>query len=358
MPAAKIPTMTPIDGDFENKHIVSMLQFSADDVMQIIDEAYLMQQVLELQRGATLLPNHTLVAMMAQDSSRTGGSFAAAMDKLGGRGRVPDIGHSSMNKGEDFYDTATCLATQADVLVIRTAEEGGVEKTIKTLQQHQKLMFDRDEEVWDTRIINAGDGTNEHFTQTLMDLFAIHRHFGNLHGLEITFVGPLNTYRVTNSLAIGASLFGMKVNLVQPKFSPMQSKFVDILEKAGCLGDIATDVRPFLKQSHIIYVARAAVEYAKDEKEEAMMRKFLAKNTITSKLLKAAGDQTIVMHALPRNSEIDRGCDDLWRSYYISQMRGGIPTRMALLAKMFGKSAKETLGQRVKSDRSPVLTSV
>lgn len=340
---AHIAQIAPIAGDFQTKHIVSIGQFSKEDILQVLEEAYLMQQLQAAHKGAGLLPNHVLVAMMAQDSSRTGGSFATAMDRLGGKGRIPDLGHSSMNKGEDFNDTALCLATQADVLVVRTAEDGGVEKAIQAIQVQQQLLWERDKEEWDVRIINAGDGTNEHPSQTLIDLFTMHKRFGGLEGLELTFVGALGAYRATNSLALAASLFGMKVNLVMPEFSPMQAKFVDKLNQAGCLGEVATDVRPFLKKSQVIYVARAAVEYAKNAAEEKQMRGFLAQNTITPALLKETGAETVIMHPLPRNSEIDKRVDPLAQNLYVAEMRNGIPVRMALLAKMFGVSAADAL---------------
>lgn len=340
---SKIASTRPVDGDFASTHIISMEQFEAPDIMRVVEGAADMEAMLKDKGKIDILKNHILIAMMEQDSSRTGGSFVSAMESLGGSGRIPDLGRSSANKGEDFLHSVVTYATQSDVLVIRSDKDGSVTEAAEYLEMIENEMLAHGNRTLGTRIINAGDGKNEHPSQTFVDLTTMYRHFGHLSGLRLTLVGAAAEYRAAHSLAIGASRFGMTVNIVTPDVSPMPDKYLDILTDRGCPVTTDTALMPFVAESDVIYCMRPAMENVNDDARKAAILKAYEGYTITPEVMQEAPEGTIVMHPMPINREIARGFDTDPRARYFDQMAVGIPVRMEMLVSMFDKPPQDLL---------------
>jgi aspartate carbamoyltransferase catalytic subunit len=214
--------MKPINGDATNKNLLSMRQLSEPDIYGYITEAYAAEHYRNSpQRGLNLLPFHSLKAVMKQPSTRTGGSMTTAMQKLGGSADlISGMSASSEAKGESIPDSNIAFATQADIIGMRTAEEYGPMDAAREM-----IKAVRDEEIpFAVPVINLGDGRNEHPTQTLGDLFTMHKIFvdqrgGELSGKTLVTVGDQERYRAIHSLILGSVAVGMNVIAVESSVS-------------------------------------------------------------------------------------------------------------------------------------------
>src|SRR5476651_2160324 len=178
-----------------------------ETLSELFDKADAMKQVVEEKGGNNVLAGRVMAALFYEPSSRTFGSFVAAMQRLGG-GVIPFQGMSSSSvaKGESLADTAKVFSSFADVLVMRNPEVGSVDTLAKN--------------AW-VPVISAGDGIGEHPTQALLDAYTIRAEFGNIDDLHIVIVGELAHYRPVNSLAKLLALFpGLKISFVAfPEFA-------------------------------------------------------------------------------------------------------------------------------------------
>jgi len=246
----------------------------------------------------------------------------AAMQRLGGAViPISEVRYSSVAKGESLPDTVRTLGCYADVIVIRHPEVGSAALAAKHARKP---------------VINAGDGVGEHPTQALLDTFTIREELGRLDNLNVTMLGDLKYGRTVHSLARLLTQFkGIKLNYVSPKALRMPREVIEEVQAKGYPQSEHTTIDKVLPETDVLYVTR--VQRERFEKP-AEYEKVKSAYVITPKVMKPAKTEMIVMHPLPRVTEISKEFDDDPRAAYFRQMEYGLYVRMALLAMVLGKA--------------------
>lgn len=313
-----------ISGKFKGQDILSLDQFTSGDINKVIKIAQKLKPLREKGKPSRLLLGNIITLLFYEPSSRTFSSFASAAQQLGaGVITIQDAKTvSSVAKGETLTDTINTLESYSDLIVIRHPQAGSAVEAAG---------------VGSVPVINAGDGTNEHPTQTLIDLYTISENKGRLNNLTGLLAGDMLNGRTVKSLIRGLSLFkGNTVYLLAPeKLKLAREEFKNLNAKGVRLIEI-TQEKDMPKNADFWYWTRVQKERFANEKDyKAVKNKFI----LTSKLIaKYAGEKTIFMHPLPRVGEIDTAVDSDPRAVYLkTQMRNGVYVRMALLALLLGK---------------------
>jgi aspartate carbamoyltransferase len=303
------------------KSILTVKQFSQDDLKYIFEVAHEMREMVERVGTFDLLKGKILVNLFYEPSTRTSASFTAAMERLGGSViPINEVKYSSVAKGESLPDTVRSLECYSDVIVLRHPEVGA---SAIAAQYARKP------------IINAGDGIGEHPTQALLDLFTIIEEKGNVDGLTITMVGDLKYGRTVHSLSRLLSLYDVKLNFVSPEILRLPEEIISELESKGIPIQEDTLLDQALSESDVLYVTRIQKErFAEPQDYENVKGTYV----ITPQTLTKASKDLILMHPLPRVGEISMDLDDDPRAAYFRQMEYGMYVRMALLAMVLGKA--------------------
>lgn len=314
-----------IAGQFHGKDVLSLDQFAVNDLHRLFALADEMQQLAMNHQPSSILAGYVVALLFFEPSSRTFGSFVSAVKRLGGQTieiQNPET-VSSVNKGESFEDTIRTFEAYSDAIVLRHYKAGAA-----------RIAAD----VAAIPIINAGDGNNEHPTQTLLDLYTIYRHFGRLDHLTCLLAGdPLNS-RTIHSMIRGLSLFeGNTVYLLSPEQLKLErADLVYWNQRAIQIKEISSE-REIPGECDIWYWTRIQKErfLSLQEYEAVMKQGFI----VTDELLQRhAGKHTILLDPLPRVSTIDPAVDTDERAiYFRSQIRNGLYIRMALLALLVGR---------------------
>ncbi|KAK4523440.1 hypothetical protein GAYE_PCTG60G1336 [Galdieria yellowstonensis] len=328
--------IAPIPSDsslsmWTGNHILSVAQFTRQQLHALFNVAYEMRQMVQRVGYYDLLKGKVMATLFYEPSTRTCCSFAAAMQRLGGSVLPVQemMSHTSVAKGESLSDTVRTISCYSDVIVIRHFERGAAQTAAAactSVAASSKAPV----------IINAGDGTGEHPTQALLDIFTIREELGTVNGLTITFVGDLKHGRTVHSLALLLCLYHhVRLNYVSPESLRMPE---DVLEKIASKGIEQREYRDLaqvLPETDVLYVTRIQKErFASLEEYEQCQLGYV----ITPKLLTRAKEHMIVMHPLPRLQEISPLVDQDPRAVYFRQMEYGMYVRMALLAMLLGKA--------------------
>jgi len=321
MRAAHIPFGDQRDSPFYGRDIISVRQFSDEDLAYIFDVAHEMREMVSRIGAFDLLKGKLLANLFYEPSTRTSASFTAAMERLGGSViPINEVKYSSVSKGESLPDTVRSLEAYADVIVLRHPEEGA---TALAAQYTKKP------------IINAGDGVGEHPTQALLDLFTILEELGEVDGLTITLVGDLKYGRTVHSLARLLSRYDVALNYVSPDILQMPDRIIAEIEESGTPQVVHTDLEDVIGDSDVVYVTRVQKERFENPADyEAVAGAYV----ISPETMKLAKDRMALMHPLPRVNEISIDVDDDPRAAYFRQMEYGMYVRMALLALVLGKA--------------------
>jgi len=303
--------------DFRGKDIVSIRDFSRDEIEYILDTAQLMEPLTKV--GSDILKRKIIGTLFFEPSTRTRLSFESAIKKLGGSSlgfAEPMV--SSVKKGENLTDTIRVVENYVDAIVLRHPLEGSARFAA---------------EVAIVPIINAGSGTEEHPTQALLDLYTIKRELGRIDGLTIAFLGDLRHGRTVHSLAYGLSQYDdVKLYLSSPSLLKMRREIVDDVSKK--IDVIETDqLEPLIPKIDVLYVTRIQKERFPDIEE---YEKVAASYEITLDTLRAAKRKMILMHPLPRITEIAYEVDFSPHAKYFKEVWYGLVVRMALLALILG----------------------
>jgi aspartate carbamoyltransferase catalytic subunit len=264
-----------------------------------------------------LLRGRILMAMFFEPSTRTRLSFESAMCRLGGNAiGFSDVAATSVSKGESFLDTVHTVENYADILVIRHSREGAA----RIAAEASRLP-----------VINAGDGTNQHPSQTLLDLYTIRRFFGRLEGIRIALVGDLKYSRTVHSLFRALRLFdGVSFRLV----SPPSLKMPDYLLPAGQDSvQQGSDLVEAVSDCDVIYMTRIQKERFPDVVEYERLKDSYR---LDAKMLTGAKPHLKVMHPLPRVNEIANDVDPTPCSGYFEQVANGVIMRQAILLHLLG----------------------
>ncbi|MFP4176206.1 MAG: aspartate carbamoyltransferase [Planctomycetota bacterium] len=300
------------------RNVISMRDFEREGILHVLQHAAEMEE----EHSIDLLQGHVLGIMFAEPSTRTRLSFASAMMKLGGQ--VLDFGapeRSSFQKGESLADTIRTIAGYCDVMTIRHSWEGAARRAA---------------EISDLPVINAGDGANQHPTQTFLDLYTIQKECNGIDDLTVGFVGDLRFSRTVHSLAEALSHFEGEQVFIAPETLHLPSHVSEQLDEKGVRWreyDVLDRVLPDLD---VLYCTRIQEERFADRMEYEQVK---SSYQVNSDLLQRCGarDNLKIMHPLPRVDELARDVDDTQYAVYFQQAHNGIPVRQALLAMVLGK---------------------
>ncbi len=309
--------------DWYGKDIISVKQFGRDDLEYVFGVAHEMRGMVERIGTFDLLKGKILANLFYEPSTRTSSSFTAAMERLGGSViPINEVKYSSVSKGESLPDTIRTLECYADVIVLRHPETGSAAIAAKAAKKP---------------VINAGDGVGEHPTQALLDTFTIFEELnaGSVDGMTVTMLGDLKYGRTVHSLARMLSLFNVKINYVSPEILRMPKEVMDEVAEKGIPQAEYSSLTEVLPETDVLYVTRVQKERFEDP---ADYEKVKGAYVIDPETMKAAKQNMIVMHPLPRVGEISVDFDDDPRAAYFRQMEYGLYVRMALLAMVLGKA--------------------
>jgi len=306
---------------FYGRDIVSVRQFSREDLAYIFGVAGEMRSIVRRVGATDLLKGHVLANLFYEPSTRTSSSFIAAMARLGGSViPIHGVQYSSVSKGESLPDTIRTLECYADVIVLRHPEVGASEVAARYASKP---------------IISAGDGVGEHPTQGLLDLYTILSELGTIDGLHVALVGDLKNGRTVHSLARLLRLYDTTLSFVSPDILRLPADIKRELEEAGRQVDETDTVEEVIAKVDVLYVTRVQKERFADLREYEAVRDCYE---ITPELMSRAKERLALMHPLPRVGEIHYDVDDDPRAAYFRQMENGMYIRMALLAAVLGKA--------------------
>jgi len=323
-PKVKIKNPVPADNTkhgLYGQDIISVKQFDRPKLEYIFSVAEEMRTMVERFGSADLLQGKVLANLFYEPSTRTSSSFAAAMLRLGGRViAINEVRYSSVIKGESLPDTVRTLECYADVIVLRHPEVGAAALAAKYASKP---------------IINAGDGTGEHPTQALLDLFTIQEELGRVDGLRVAMVGDLKYGRTVHSLTRLLCLYDVEFDFVSPAALRMPEEILAEVREHGHPYRETEDITEVIADVDVLYVTRVQKERFEDPAEYEKLKDFYV---ITPKLLERAKEKMIVMHPFPRVYEISYEVDSDPRAAYFRQIQNGLYIRMALLAAVLGKA--------------------
>ncbi|XP_059222628.1 CAD protein [Stomoxys calcitrans] len=311
--------ISPVAPTLLGRHVLSVDMFSKEQLNDIFNLAQMLKSRVSKDRPVDdLLKGKIMASVFYEVSTRTSCSFAAAMQRLGGRVIYMDETSSSVKKGETLEDSIAVMAGYSDVVVLRHPEPGAVGRA--ALHSRKPL-------------INAGDGVGEHPTQALLDIFTIREEIGTVNGLTITMVGDLKHGRTVHSLARLLTLYNVTIQYVSPDSLRMPNHIMDYLSSKGISQKTLDSLEDALPTTDVLYMTRIQRErFATEEEYERCCGKFI----VTPKLMTRASRRTIVMHPLPRVFEISKDFDSDPRAAYFRQAEYGMYIRMALLAMVVG----------------------
>ncbi|MEK6984335.1 MAG: aspartate carbamoyltransferase [Nanoarchaeota archaeon] len=301
---------------FKNRDIISINDFSKEELLHILRVVKQMEQ----KAKNSLLKGKILATLFFEPSTRTRLSFVSAMEQLSGT----VIGFStsattSIQKGESLWDTIKMTEQYADAIVIRHPLEGSARLAA---------------EAANVPVINGGDGSNQHPTQTMLDLYTIQKTKGGLENLHVGFVGDLKYGRTVHSLVIALSHFNPTFYFVAPEGLQIPESYLDELFQKRVKYYKTSDLARFSKELDVLYVTRIQKERFPDPLE---YEKFKGIYRINDSFLLHVRKELKIMHPLPRVDEIDKSVDSTEHAAYFEQAANGIPVRKALLALVLGK---------------------
>ncbi|MFQ5891883.1 MAG: aspartate carbamoyltransferase [Candidatus Methanofastidiosia archaeon] len=293
------------------RDFVSIRDFSKSEILQILKVAENMENAPQTQ----LLKGKILATLFYEPSTRTRLSFESAIQRLGGS----CIGFSkpssaSVSKGESLADTVRIVEKYSDVMAIRHPADGAARLAADVLK---------------IPVINAGDGSNQHPTQTLLDLYTMKKEFGRLD-LRIALMGDLKYGRTVHSLIYALSLFDVYLQLLSPETLEIPNHMKDFLKEKKVEFEEIEEMKEL--DCEVIYVTRIQKERFPDLEEYERVKGSYVIDREGLKYLKGAK----IMHPLPRVDEIAREIDSCENAIYFKQAGNGIPVRMATLAMALG----------------------
>lgn len=295
-----------------------MKDFSREEIDFVLDTAKKLEPVARGLEKSSLLDGKVVALLFFEPSTRTRLSFETAIHRLGGK--IINLGSveaSSVMKGENLADTIRVISGYADVIVIRHPTDGAGRMA---------------SEFSSVPIINGGDGSVHHPTQTFLDLYTIRRE-SHLEGLKIAMAGDLKYGRTVHSLCYALSLYGAEMTFVSPPELRMPSEIVRDMKKLNIKVRETDSFEEVIGDIEVLYMTRVQRERFPNPEEYLRVADRLR---IDAELLKAARPDLKVLHPLPRVNEIEPDVDSTPHARYFEQAFYGVPTRMALLALVTG----------------------
>ncbi len=304
---------------FKGRDIIDINDFSKEELEFILKTAKKFDPafVKRDRTNYTIAQGKIAALLFFEPSTRTEQSFRSAAQKIGmGIIGFNNTALTSMDKGETFGDTIRIMESYADVLVIRHPSPGSAKEAADWAE---------------IPVINAGDGPNQHPTQTMLDLYTILKQFGRLDNLKIALVGNQKHYRTMHALSVALFKFSNnKIYGISPKGLEMPAEFkhanyIDQTIDMRKLNEKLAEIKP-----DIVYAGRIPKEYMTgDVKKYAYI--------INKETLKNLPKSSVIMHPLPRVGEIDPEVDASPNAIYFQQARNGLYIREALLSLVLGR---------------------
>ena len=305
----------------KNESLVSISDFSKEEILELLDN----MRYFEANPNRRLLEGKVVATLFFEPSTRTRLSFETAVNRLGGRIiGFSDASTTSSSKGETLKDTIKMVSNYVDLIIMRHYLEGAARYA---------------SEVSRVPIINAGDGANQHPSQTMLDLYSIYKTQGRLTDLTITMVGDLKYGRTVHSLLMAMYYFNPTFNFVACDELKMPQEYKDFCEQYGIKYTETTDFsEDVINSSDIIYMTRVQRERFTDLMEYERVKNLY---TLHNSMLDGSKDNVRVLHPLPRVNEISVKVDQDPRACYFRQALNGKHVRMALIMDLLGVSADE-----------------
>jgi len=299
----------------KNRSLVSIDDLTTDEILQILDLA----MEFEKQPIQKLLEGKVCATLFFEPSTRTRLSFESAISRLGGKIiGFSDSSSTSVSKGETLNDTIRTVSNYCDCIVMRHPIEGSARFA---------------SEISRVPVINAGDGANQHPTQTLLDLFSIKKTQGKLEDLNIFLVGDLKYGRTVHSLIMAMSRWKATFNFISPEELRMPDEYKLYLDNIGLKYYEHTDFTDIISKADIIYMTRVQRERFSDPIEyEKVKNVYVLRNS----MLKNTKPTMRILHPLPRVNEIHQDVDSNPKAYYFEQALNGVYTRQAILCSLLG----------------------
>ncbi len=298
-----------------NRSLVSINDLTKDEIFRVLDLA----EEFERNPIQRIMEGKVVATLFFEPSTRTRLSFESAVNKLCGRViGFSEASTSSVSKGESLKDTILTVANYSDLIVMRHPVEGSARYA---------------SEVSPVPIVNAGDGANQHPTQTLLDLYSIRKTQGKLDNLKIVMVGDLKYGRTVHSLLMAMSQFGASFTFISPVELRIPQEYKIYLNELNLSYEEHTDLAENIKNADIVYMTRVQRERFSDPMEyEKVKNAYILRNN----MLEGTKPNMRVLHPLPRVNEINTEVDNSPKAYYFTQALNGVYTRMAIMTLILG----------------------
>ena len=296
-------------------NLVSIGDLSKDEILHILKRA----AQFEACPSKNLMEGKVAATIFFEPSTRTRLSFETAVNRLGGRViGFSDASNTSVSKGESLKDTIMMVSGYADIIIMRHPLEGSVRYA---------------SEVSNIPVINAGDGSNQHPTQTLLDLYSIQKTQGRLDNLTIAVAGDLKYGRTVHSLLMAMSHFSPRFKFIAPDEMSLPSEYKKFLAEHKIPFAEYRDMTDNINDADIIYMTRVQKERFSEPMEYEKLKNVY---TLRNFMLEHTKPNVKVLHPLPRVGEIASDVDSNPKAYYFQQARNGVFARMAAICHLLG----------------------
>lgn len=298
-----------------HKSLVSITDYSKQEILSILESA----RDFEANPNRKTLDGKVIATLFFEPSTRTRLSFETAVVRLGGSIiGFSDAATSSSSKGETLNDTIHMVSCYADAIVMRHPLEGAARYAA---------------EVSPVPIINAGDGSNQHPSQTLLDLYSILKTQGTLENLNICLVGDLKYGRTVHSLIQAMSHFNPTFKFIAPDELRLPEEYRVFCIKKGITFTESAELNDNFNEADILYMTRVQKERFLDQIEYERVKNVY---TLCNDMLSASKTNLKILHPLPRVNEISMDVDKNEKAYYFPQAQNGLYVRQAIVSKVLG----------------------
>lgn len=297
------------------KNLISIQDFTKDEILHVLEVA----REFESNREQNFLAGKVIACLFFEPSTRTRLSFEAAVNRLGARViGFPDNKNTSQKKGETLEDTIKIVSNYVDMIIMRHPVEGAADIAAS---------------VAGVPVVNAGDGANQHPSQTLLDLYSIKKTQGRIEGLTVNMVGDLKYGRTVHSLTQAMLDFSPNFVFTAPEELRMPRKYLDVLDEKGIPYTEASRIEEHINDCDILYMTRVQQERFSDIEEYEKVKDVYQ---LTASMLGGVRPGMKILHPLPRVNEITTDVDSTPYAYYFQQAGNGMYVRMAIISYLLG----------------------
>ncbi len=299
---------------YMSRNLISIQDFSKEEILEVLK----MAAGFEKNPSQPIFRDKVVASIFFEPSTRTRLSFETAANRLGARViGFSDAGNTSVTKGETIKDTIKMVSNYADLIIMRHPLEGSARYA---------------SEISPVPVINAGDGSNQHPSQTLLDLYSIQKTQGKLDNLFINIVGDLKYGRTVHSLLQAMSHFNPTFLFTAPEELKLPNEYKEYLRKRNIRFEETRNLADGIYQADILYMTRVQQERFTDAIEYERVKNVYSLN---NSMLEGAKSNMKILHPLPRVNEIALDVDNSDHAYYFDQAKNGVYTRMAIITKLF-----------------------